>query len=277
MIHQHRLLLFLGCCFLICLIAPEAPAKRFLNDALITRPFSHHIWQEVLSENIDSSGAVNFDRLRAAPKRLNQYLSQLAHASPLSHPDLFNTRQEQLAYWINAHNALALRLVLDAYPVEDLQAIPNFYQSHRYALGNVPYSLSEVEQIIRQRFSLWPLAPFALSDLTLQSPPLLNEAYRGAPLKQQLQSQTQRVMQDSRFVKVEDGSCTGLAFSPYFQEYRTFLLQSLQTQKGLNRPSLMDFVKPYLSPEIRGQLAAPCQHSLTFLAPDTRLRTLSAF
>jgi hypothetical protein len=44
---------------------------------------------------------------------LDRYLASLGRVSPDSSSALFATRADQLAYWINAHNAVVIAGVLD--------------------------------------------------------------------------------------------------------------------------------------------------------------------
>ena len=96
----------------VFLLALPAHAGQVLNDSFVAKPLSHHLWQEVLSQHVTTEGEVDFTGLRAHPRRLNQYLDQLARFSPDSHPDYFPSYHAKLAYWLNAHNAIALRLIL---------------------------------------------------------------------------------------------------------------------------------------------------------------------
>ncbi len=52
-----------------------------------------------------------------------RYLAELAARSPVSEPRQFPTRESQLAYWINAYNALVMKGVFDHWPVKSVREI----------------------------------------------------------------------------------------------------------------------------------------------------------
>lgn len=194
---------------LLLLCPTTAMAGKVLNDALVTRPFGHHIWQDVLTRTMTPTGEVAFVPLRAEPRRLNQYLGQLAAVSPDSHPAHFPTPEHVLAYWINAHNALALRLILDAYPVSELSQIPDWGTNSRYRVGQQPTSLDDIRHKLLAHRHRYPDLPFALSDYSQNSPAILPRAYQGDTLATQLAHARQRALQQNhlvRFQRVEEDS-----------------------------------------------------------------------
>lgn len=253
-----RVYLCLGLVFL-GLLSFNMPgqASKILNDTFITNPFSHHIWNEVVSEHVDVDGAVDFNGLRAFPKRLNHYIRQLEKASPLSQPDLFPDRNSRLAYWINAHNALAMRLILDRYPIKRLSEVPEFRTSTHYKLGGIPFSLNQVESILRQQFFPWPEAFLAISDLSINDPRLLNQAYQPKRLQEQLKTQAYWIMQNPRFVEVP-ADCSDILLGASFKQFEPSILRYLQERKNDEAPSLETFIKQYQAPDIQGVLASEC-------------------
>ena len=97
---------------------PEWNASDESNSASI----DHRPWQEILQNYIDpdSSGVNRFDyaRLAASPAdaaTLAGYLASLEAIDPRDY-----ARGEQFAYWVNFYNALTVRVVSNAYPVESI-------------------------------------------------------------------------------------------------------------------------------------------------------------
>lgn len=263
---------------------PSAIGARVLNDALVTKPFSHQVWQQVLTESVDAEGRVAWNKLKATPKKLNQYLAQLAAVSPDTDPDAttgaFQNNDERLAYWINAHNALAMRLVLDRYPVKSLTEVPHFISDRRYQFGGVPMSLQEMEAKIQGEFYGYQRgeAFFALSLMNLSAPPLANQAYQGSTLKKQLSAQAKRYFQEPAQLKpFQVGSCTGLKISPWLRQMQAGLTQAMRFQRPGRSPQEAEMlaftVKPYLPPEQMGLMSAPCAHPMQFLPANPALRT----
>lgn len=220
-----------GMCFLAWGLAVVLPgwAGKVLNDACVTRPFNHHIWHEVVSEFSDREGRVNFTGLRAYPKRLNQYLQQLETVSPVSEPDYFPTRDDVVSYWINAYNAVALRLILDAYPVEQLAQIPDLAQNPRYYLGGTPYTLEELKAQLLQAAPSRQTEALALAITTYRKsdPPLLHQAYRADILEEQLITQREHVKQFAGTVWVPPRCEDPLQLVPFLATWDTAELMAL--------------------------------------------------
>ena len=66
---------------------------------------------EVLDLNV-RDGLVYYRTLKAQRGRLDRHISGLAQVSISSAP-----REEQIAFWINAYNAIVLQTVVDHYPI----------------------------------------------------------------------------------------------------------------------------------------------------------------
>jgi len=245
-------------------LSPEAAA--------VSKPFNHYLWEEVLSESIDPAGNVDFGRLRVESGTLNDYLTQLRAVSPDSHPDYFPTPTDRLAYWINAHNAIALRLILDQYPIQDLAQIPNFDNNSRYALGQKPTSLKQIEDRLQQHAYHLPGVFFAMTDFDASSPIPIPHAYGGVALKLELQQQLMKAFSDQKLVGVvSDGACPTILLSPWFSRMET----GLMNYQGMNHaPKLWpSFLKPFMPPQVQGEMANPdCAPNVVFGQPNTLLR-----
>jgi hypothetical protein len=273
---------------LAMLIATLSQAGQVLNDALITRPFHHHVWQDVLTQAVDSGGDVDFARLRAFPKRLNQYLDQLAAISPESDPSAFPTPADKTAYWINAHNAIALRIILDRYPVRSLDQVPDFEQNNRYALGGQLYSLSQIRSKVAA-YRHDPQVLFDLTDYTRSAPPLLPKAYEGNTLKSLTRQAMHTVLANPHLVAFEriGTACVGIKLSPYFRHYETALF-SAPPGEDEDRDALADpgmvpvafqptdwqhLLQPFAPPALYSDLnQSTCPHEVQFLPADKTLR-----
>ena len=102
-------------------------------DETSVERIDHGAWQEVLDGYVatDESGVnlVDYEGLAANADdtaKLNGYLEYLEGLDPRDY-----SRAEQMAYWINFYNALTVKVVLDAYPVETIRDIHE---------GVVPYT-----------------------------------------------------------------------------------------------------------------------------------------
>jgi len=85
----------------------------------------HGPWQEILDGYVDPDPAgvnvVDYAALAESPAdaaALAGYLDYLQGIDPRAY-----SRAEQMAYWINLYNALTVKVVLDAYPVDSIKDV----------------------------------------------------------------------------------------------------------------------------------------------------------
>ncbi len=271
---------------LLCLVCLPTQAGRVLNDALVTRPFNHHIWQEVLMQRVNSQAEVDFTALRANPKRLNQYIDQLAAVSPDTQPTYFPSPDDALAYWINAHNAIALRQILDSYPIETLAFLPQFENRTRYRLGGRSMSLLQIRQKIMASLARKPLLSVAITDYTQSAPPILREAYEAKSLDNQLHQVLHLIAADHAVLHFDNSNaaCAGVTVSPFlkgtFDAANTPSQAQNEDQDALGEsPTLpeaqinwLEVLQQAASPEVTAALNKSCQHEIRFFPENKALR-----
>src|SRR6516225_4891302 len=132
--------------------------------------FDHSPWDHVLKEFVNEQGRVDYAALKASPAELDRYVRELAAQSPVSHPQNFPTRQSQLAYWVNAYNALVMKGVVDHWPVESVRKIGglpySFFWRKKFVVGERKYTLDAIEGIMREN---WPSRAFTLHLFALRT------------------------------------------------------------------------------------------------------------
>ena len=96
-----------------------------VSDETNTARIDHSGWQEILDGYLrtDDSGInrVDYAALKDSAEnsaKLSEYLEHLQGLDPRLY-----SRQEQKAYWINFYNALTVKVVVDAYPVDSIREI----------------------------------------------------------------------------------------------------------------------------------------------------------
>ena len=147
----------------------------------------HSIYGKLLGKYV-KNGVVDYAGLKREEEAINQYLDQLeqVHTQDLS-------RNEQLAFYINAYNAKAIKLVLMGYPgiksIKDMGSLLSGpWKKQLCKIDGKFMSLDDIEnQIVRPRFQD-PRVHFALNCASKSCPPLLSEPYRGDVLDSRLDS-----------------------------------------------------------------------------------------
>ena len=104
--------------------------------------------------------------------------------------DLLGTEAERFAFWANAYNLLAIKAVIDQYPVKSIRDGGSLFQSiWKTKVGTVAgqaYALDDIEHgILRKQFAE-PRVHVAIVCASLSCPDLRSEPFHGGRLNAQL-------------------------------------------------------------------------------------------
>ncbi|WP_375419519.1 DUF547 domain-containing protein [uncultured Hymenobacter sp.] len=165
-----------------------------------TRPISHASFDALLKKHVDERGMVNYRGFLADSSQLSAYCASISNTLP---NDQNWSKDEQLAYWINAYNAFTIQRVLRGYPVKSIRqlggdkTLVNTVWDQRFIrLNKEKVCLNDLEQrLIRKRFNEYRIH-FALVCAAVSCPKLRREAYVGARLSAQLEDQSRDFMND---------------------------------------------------------------------------------
>jgi hypothetical protein len=197
--------------------------------------FSHDRFDRVLQTYVDSRGRVNYAALKQNPQDLEAYLDQLATAS------LENlTPDAQLAFWINAYNALTIKGVLDHYPtrsVHKIKPLRGFFYRLKFQVGGKNYTLNEIEHdIIREEFAE-PRIHFVLVCASGGCPSLENRAFFPETLKERLDDATFKFIINPEKVRLDRANGV-LYLSKIFDWYKADFEDT--------HPTMLEFILDYL-------------------------------
>jgi len=157
-----------------------------------TKAPSHELWDELLKENVNSDGTVDYKGFISEKKKLDQYLKLISENAP---DRATWSKEEQLAYWINAYNAFTVKLIVDHYPVKSIRdlgpslkipLIKDVWHYKFFSIGGKESSLDEIEHSILRKEFEEPRIHFAINCASVSCPPLLNEAFRPSKIDGQL-------------------------------------------------------------------------------------------
>ncbi len=160
----------------------------------------HAAWTEILRRFV-RDGQVDYAGLaRHGQRHLSRYLQALASVCPDDYGHW--TRDQQLAFWLNAYNAYTVRLILDHYPLSSIRTIGilpgaafrTTFISMR--LRDRTLSLNDIEHEILRREFVEPRIHFAIVCASQSCPRLRSEAYRAADLDPQLDDQARLFVRD---------------------------------------------------------------------------------
>ena len=143
---------------------------------------------EALIQNV-RNGYVDYDGIKASPG-FAEFLRQLA-----GKPDGLDAPGAELAYYINAYNAFAIRGILDGYSPASRLGRYRYFKSVKFTLGGNEITLEDLEQK-RIRPQGDPRIHFAIVCASISCPRLSNRAYLPATLDAQLEDAAQRFIND---------------------------------------------------------------------------------
>lgn len=164
-------------------------------------PPGHEDYSALLKRNVDSKGNVNYKGFITDSVALNKYLKLLT-----THPPQKSwSRNEQMAFWINAYNAFTIKLIIRYYPIKSIKDIGSKIQIpfvntpwdiKFITIGKDRYDLNNIEHgILRKKFED-PRIHMVLVCASKSCPVLLNEAYDPLKLDRQLSEQTKVFLDD---------------------------------------------------------------------------------
>lgn len=120
----------------------------------------------------------------------SKFLKQLSKFDP----DSLQTREDKIAFWINAYNIGAIKIIIDHYPVVSIKSgkinfLRNPWKKKIVNINRELYSLGQIEhEVILGEYGA-KIAHFAIVCASLSCPDISKEAYRGECLKSQLEKQ----------------------------------------------------------------------------------------
>lgn len=157
-------------------------------------PVDHSIFDKLLKKYVNDKGLVNYKGFKADEKVLDQYLAMLSKGAPASSW----SKNEQMAYWINAYNAFTIKDVVKHYPIESIKDIGSKIQipfvttpwaEKFFTIGGQKMSLDNIEHgTLRKKYND-PRIHFSLVCASISCPRLRNEAYTADKLDAQLNDQ----------------------------------------------------------------------------------------
>lgn len=262
-----------GCLMLVAGVAAGVAEGQTLPDP--------GIFDRVLGTFVQGD-LVDYAALAEQRLDLDRYLEQLARTSPAD-LDLLS-RDERLAFWVNAYNACALRLVIDHYPIEPGQG----NAARKAQLAGVP--ANSVRQIpdarTRQfcRVAQWdrsldgiehgilrplgePRVHFAVHCAARSCPPLAREAYRGDRINDQLDAAVHRFLADPRHYALVRADRPTLHVNKLFDWYK---------EDFGGTGGVVGFLRRYVSPA-DAEVLEPGQVRVEYLAYDWTLDDTAVF
>ena len=151
----------------------------------------HSSWNVLLQKYVSEDGIVDYSSWNKNKDALNKYIKLLEQKSPANYWD----RNDSLAYFINAYNAITVKLILDNYPLESIKEIKDPWDSVSLKLPNIEFTLNKIEHEVLRKMGD-PRIHFAINCASESCPKLLNEAFVASKIPKQLEAVTSSFIND---------------------------------------------------------------------------------
>lgn len=240
-----RLLIALGVA-LACVVLVSAAQE---NPTVAREPFD-----QVLDLYV-RDGLVYYRTLKLERARLDGYVASLANQSIDSGP-----REQRLAFWLNAYNALALKTVIDHYPIprrsqdypdRSIRQIPGAFERLQHRVAGRMLTLDGIEQTMLAPFRD-PRVYFAIGRGAIGGGRLRSEAFAPGLLEAQLSdvatecvARAQCIEVDSQNNRVSISSIFSWRSDDFIAGYAAAALAPFATRSPIERAAL-GFVEPRL-------------------------------
>jgi hypothetical protein len=226
-------------CLALTAAAPAVAAERFPHDD----------WTQVLARFVDAGGMVDYQGLARDRADLDRYLARIEARSPRSHPPLFPSRDERLAYWLNAYNAQVVQGVLARGPERDsvwkggLISGKAFFEDMDIVLGGEKMSLKSLEDDIVRREFQDPRIHAALNCASKGCPRLPQRAFDPERLDAELDAAMREFVGEARNCDVDRAART-VTLSEIFDWFEGDFLD-FENRQGTRDPNVLDYVNRY--------------------------------
>ena len=182
-----------------------------------------------------ANGVVDYEGMEKQRETLNKYLQSIEQVNP----NEFNnwTQAEQMAFWINAYNAITLEAILRNYPIQygslisrarfpknSIRQINKVWDTVYIKVMGKELTLNRIEhEILRKKFCD-PRIHFAIVCASIGCPKLESRAFSADSLEQRLDKAAKNFITDAKHVRLnkkENILYLSSIFQWYIQDFAT--------------------------------------------------------
>ncbi len=164
-------------------------------------PVQHGEWDALVKKHVSKNGMVDYQGFLKDKKQLQVYLDRLSANRPTSKW----SKNEKMAFWINAYNAFTVKLILDNYPIKSIKDIKrgipfvnSVWDIAFIPMGKEKIDLNYIEHTILRKEFKDPRIHAAINCASFSCPLLRNEAYYASRLDEQLNDAMRKFVNDSQ-------------------------------------------------------------------------------
>jgi hypothetical protein len=229
-------------------------------------------------------GFVYYRALKSDRSRFDRYIASL-DVSSATH-DAWS-REQKIAYWINAYNAFVLKTIIDNYPirggskefpVNSVRQIPGAFEKLPHRAAGRTVTLDDIDKTVLAELKE-PRALLALGRGSIGGGRLHSEAYAAARLDEQLKKVASECVTRKECVTIDTQGT--LAVTPLFGWREAQFAETLGQQELASNPgrtplerAILRLITPHVLPMER-EFLAENKFKLTYQPYDWRLNDLT--
>ncbi len=252
------------------------------STVLVAQPRPGKSYDEILDTYV-RDGLVYYRALKAERAKFDAFVGSLATVSVDSAP-----REEQIAFWLNAYNAVVLQTVIDHYPItqrtpqyppHSIRQIPGAFEKLPHRLAGRTLTLDQVEQTVLAGFHD-PRLYLAIGRGSIGGGRLRSEPFAAARLEAQLKEVADECVTRPECVHV-DRAANKVAVTPIFswreKDFVAAFADTAPAAYASRSPierAVLAFIEPKLLTTEREFLASN-QFQVTFRQYDWSLNDLT--
>lgn len=160
-------------------------------------------WEKVLNTYVNGDGRVDYDGLKANRAALDSFITNQVENADIK----ALSKDEKKAFWINAYNALTMRLIVDHYPLKfgGIRTI-NWGRpwSIKMKVAGQKITLSQIEhEILRKWDPIDPRIHFAINCASISCPRIINTHFDPDKLDEQLDDAARHFINDPQNNRID--------------------------------------------------------------------------
>jgi len=174
--------------------------------------FSYDDYATVLERFVDEDGMVDYQALKNNREPLDRFMRDLCGLYREEFADW--TEERQIAFWLNAYNAITLKTIINHHPIEadwkkrlfypvGIRHIPGVWTEIEHCVKGEQLTLDAMEHDILRKEYNEPRIHMALVCAAMGCPALRTEPFVGHRLDEQLAEQTRRFIQDPSKFRID--------------------------------------------------------------------------
>jgi hypothetical protein len=226
--------------------------------------FNHQIYDSLLKKQVDKQGLVNYRLIKKTRSLLDSYLNSIKNVDPQAFENW--SKNEKMAFWINAYNAITIDGIVRNYPIEyggimvrvrfpknSIRQINDFWDTVFIKVMGKDLTLNDIEhEILREKFRD-PRIHAVLVCAALGCPNLENSAFTAIHLDEQLDRANIKFINNPDKVRIDEQK-NKLYLSSILNWYKEDFIPSSEGNEifksyNQNIRGVVEFVVKYLPGE----------------------------